>query len=207
MQPEALPLPFIWALHKTLEAAFGSINLPNRENCPQKEPFPQLNKIRGTVREKWLSPAPDYWQTCKATQPQGLEQKPSSPLTFPIQSPAFLFTVLPPPNPEISWNGVPVADACNFRALLCCWWVASATSLPPVQRRKITWRTRQNILPIATCLLLETAQTSVPTVTSPINLQWSLGMLTKCHAGRQSIQPALTIRWQSSIAKAMCSQM
>lgn len=169
------------------EAAFGSINLPNRERCPQKEPFPQLKKIRGTIRDKWLFPAPDYWQTHKATQLQGLEQKPSSPLTFPIQTPAFLFTVLSPPHPEIGWNGVPVADACNFRALLRCWWVASGTSLPPVRRRKVTWRTMQKSLPIATCMPLETEQTSVPTVTSPINLQRSLSLLTKCHTGRQSI--------------------
>lgn len=141
MHPEALLLPFIQALHKMPKAPFGSVNHPNRGKCPRKEPFPQLKKIRGTIREKRLFPAPVYWQTHKATQLQGLEQKASSPLTFLIQIPAFLFTVLSPPHPEIGWNGVPVADACNFRALLHCWWVASGMSLPPVRRRKVTWRT------------------------------------------------------------------
>lgn len=94
-------------------------SLPNGEKCPQKEPFPQLKKIRGTIREKSLFPAPDWWQTHKATQLQGLEENPCSPLTFPMQAPASLFLC---PSPRFPYrNGLkwsPYGWSSNFRAFL-----------------------------------------------------------------------------------------
>lgn len=42
------------------DAQSSPSNLPNGEKCPQKEPVPQLKKIRWTIREKSLFFAPDY---------------------------------------------------------------------------------------------------------------------------------------------------
>lgn len=107
-----------------------------------------------------------------------------------------LFFCAPPQGspPEIGWNWALMADPVISESSCNCWWVASRRSLPWVWKRKVSPRTMQKGLPMATSVLLETEQTSAPTVTTLISLQQLLCLLTKCHRGRQSIQTAFECR-------------